>query len=242
MLMNTVQDGTAASIIYTDGTYLRNTGSWHQEDSPWKAYHIKTMLERNGLTPQTICELGCGAGEILNWLSRALPGDETLIGYEVSPQAYALCESRTNDRLTFRLGDLLEEEGPPYDVVMAIDVLEHVEDYLGFLKRLKAKGRYKIFHIPLDLSVQSVWRVSPILKLRREVGHLHYFTKETALRTLEDAGYEIVDHFFTATAVELPNRGWKANLMKMPRRALFALRPDWAARILGGYSLMVLAR
>ena len=109
-------------------------------------------------------------------------------------------------------------------------------------RRLKAKGRHKIFHIPLDLSVQSVLRSTPILKLRREVGHLHYFTKETALLTLEHAGYEVVDYFFTATAVELPDRGWKANLMKLPRRLLNAVSPDWAARLFGGYSLMVLAK
>lgn len=241
--MHSNQSGTiAAPNIYTDGSYLASTGSWHEQDSPWKARQVKAMLERNGLKPKTICEIGCGAGEILNWLSQALPGDVQFTGYEISPQAYELCRTRANSRLGFRLGDLLEEESGPYDVVMAIDVFEHVEDYLGFLRRLKDKGRHKIFHIPLDLSVQSVLRASPILKLRRDVGHLHYFTKETALKTLEHAGYEIVDHVYTATAVELPDRGWKANLMKLPRRALFALSPDWAARLFGGYSLMVLAR
>jgi SAM-dependent methyltransferase len=237
----TSADGFTPSI-YTDGTYLQSTGSWHQEDSPWKAAHVKSLLERNGLKPETICEIGCGAGEILNWLSRALPGKAKLTGYEISPQAHALCQVRAHDGLTFRLGDLLDEDSDPYDVVMAIDVFEHVEDYLGFLRRLKPKGRHKIFHIPLDLSVQSLLRVSPILKLRREVGHLHYFTKETALGTLEHAGYEVVDHVFTATAVELPNRGWKANLMKLPRRLLHAVSPDWAARLFGGYSLLVLAK
>jgi hypothetical protein len=241
--MQTTQGGAvAAPSIYTDGTYLASTSSWHEQDSPWKAQHIEAMLERNGLHPKTICEVGCGAGEILNWLSRELPGAESFTGYEISPQALALCQPRATGRLTFRLGDLLSEDGEPYDVVMAIDVFEHVEDYLGFLRGLKTKGRYKIFHIPLDLSVQAVLRASPILKLRREVGHLHYFTKETALLTLEQAGYEVVDYFFTATAVELPDRGWKANLMKLPRRALFALSPDWAARLFGGYSLMVLAK
>jgi cyclopropane fatty-acyl-phospholipid synthase-like methyltransferase len=241
--MQTMQSRAAASpSIYTDGTYLARTGSWHEQDSPWKAQHVEAMLERNGLHPKTVCEVGCGVGEILAWLSQALPSAESLVGYEISPQAYALCQYREKDRLTFRLGDLLEEDGDPFDVVMAIDVFEHVEDYLGFLKALKTKGRHKIFHIPLDLSVQSILRVSPILKLRREVGHLHYFTKETALQTLQHAGYEIVDYFYTATAVELADRGWKANLMKMPRRLLYAVSPDLAARLFGGYSLMVLAK
>jgi SAM-dependent methyltransferase len=228
--------------IYTDGTYLAGHGSWHQEDSPWKARHIEAILECNGIGFTSLCEIGCGAGEILNVLSRSLPGDKQLYGYEISPQAFALCRSKARDGLTFRLGDLLAEREASFDVLLAIDVFEHVEDYLGFLRRLKPKSTYKIFHIPLDLSVQSVLRARPILKLRRDVGHLHYFTKETAIETLRYAGYDIVDYAFTATAVDLPDRGWKADLMRLPRRALFALSPDWAARLLGGYSLMVLAK
>jgi hypothetical protein len=230
-----------AAGIYADGTYLENNRGWHVQDSPWKATQIQMLLERNALRPATLCEVGCGAGEILSRLSEAFPACR-FHGYEVSAQAFALCRQRSSERLSFKLADLLEDDVPPFDVLMAIDVFEHVEDYLGFLRRLKSKGRYKVFHIPLDLSVQSVLRAAPLGKVRRSVGHLHYFTKETALATLEHAGYEIVDHFYTATAIDLPNRGWKANLMKLPRRMLYRLNPDWAARLFGGYSLMVLAR
>lgn len=227
--------------VYTDGTYLASHGSWHQEDSAWKANHIRTMLERNKVAFETLCEVGCGAGEILSVLARVFPG-KRLRGYEISPQAFVLCRGKERPGLSFTLGDLLTESGDTFDVLLAIDVFEHVEDYLGFLNKLRAKAVYKVFHIPLDLSVQSVLRARPILKLRNDVGHLHYFTKETALATLRYAGYDIVDCFFTATAVDLPNRGWKADLMRLPRRALYALSPDWAARLLGGYSLMVLAK
>jgi len=40
---------------------------------------------------------------------------------------------------------------------------------------------------------------------------------------------------------DLPHPGWKSQLLKWPREALYALNPDWAARWLGGYSLLVLA-
>lgn len=124
---------------------------------------------------------------------------------------------------------------------MAIDVFEHVEDYFGFLRSLREKGTYKVFHIPLDLSVQMVLRSSPILRTRSLVGHLHYFTKETALATLKDTGFIIVDYFYT-NASELPNRGWKADLLKIPRKLGFLIDQDLTARIFGGFSLMVLAK
>ncbi|QOJ24011.1 MAG: hypothetical protein HRU78_10440 [Gammaproteobacteria bacterium] len=125
---------------------------------------------------------------------------------------------------------------------MAIDVFEHIEDYFDFLRKFKTKAEYKIFHIPLDLSIQTVLRASPILTLRRSVGHIHYFTKETALETLKDTGYDIVDYFYTNSAIELPNRGWKANLMKLPRKLFFSVNNDLAVRVLGGFSLLVLAK
>ncbi len=131
---------------------------------------------------------------------------------------------------------------PYFDIVMAIDVFEHVEDYFGFLKKLREKAEHAIFHIPLDLSVQTVLRSAPIIKYRKSVGHIHYFTKETALETLKDIGYEIVDYFYTGSSLELPNRGWKANLLNAPRRLAFLVNKDLAVRLLGGYSLMVLAK
>src|SRR2546421_3919213 len=106
--------------IYTDGTYLRNNPDWHVDDSPWKAKHIATMLERHGIVPQTVCEIGCGAGEVLRELSSHLPASTRFFGYEISPEAYAICKRKANDKLSFRLANLLDEEGTRFDVVMAI--------------------------------------------------------------------------------------------------------------------------
>ncbi|MBX9896067.1 MAG: class I SAM-dependent methyltransferase [Nitrosomonas sp.] len=227
--------------MYDDGTYHENNPTWHEEDSPWKAKQIIKIIEKNRLNPQKICEVGCGAGEILNQLSLYFGTDKEFFGYEVSPQAYQLCLTKAKPNLTFQLSNLLSEDTEFFDIVLAIDVFEHIEDYFTFLRKLKNKAQYKIFHIPLDLSVQSVLRCSPILKLRRSDGHIHYFTKETALETLNDTGYKVIDYFYTGNTIDLPNRGWKASLMKIPRKLAFSINNDLAVRVLGGYSLLVLA-
>jgi SAM-dependent methyltransferase len=226
--------------IYTDGTYLRNNPDWHVDDSPWKAKHIAGILKRNGVDPQTVCEIGCGAGEILRNLSTHLQPTARFFGYEISPNAYSICSRKANDRFSFKLANLLEEPAF-FDVVMAIDVFEHVEDYFGFLRQLRVKGRHKVFHIPLELSALEVARARPLIHQRREVGHIHHFSKETALATLEDTGYRIIDHCYTSGRTELGNAGWKTQVMKLPRQAMYRISPDAAARVLGGYSLLVLA-
>jgi hypothetical protein len=74
-----------------------------------------------------------------------------------------------------------------------MDVFEHVDDYLGFLKLCKGRAKNTMFHIPLDISAQAVLR-NQLIDSRNSVGHLHHFIKDTAIATLVDSGYEIVDY------------------------------------------------
>jgi 2-polyprenyl-3-methyl-5-hydroxy-6-metoxy-1,4-benzoquinol methylase len=166
----------------------------------------------------------------------------SFVGYEISPQAFELCKQRTEDRLKFKMENMFEDENAFFDITMAIDVFEHVEDYFGFLRNLHKKGKFNIFHIPLDLSVQTILRMSPILRGREKVGHIHYFTKDTALATLKDAGFKIIDYFYTAGSIELPVKSIKSFFLRLPRKVAFKANKDLAVRILGGYSLMVLTQ
>ena len=226
--------------IYGDTSYLANNPDWHVAESPWKAQKIFEMLAKNNLAPKRVAEIGCGAGEILVQLEQRLP-DCAFVGYEPSSQAFELARKRERANVHFIHGNLFDEQ-VRFDVLLCIDVFEHVDDYLGFVKSLKKYADYKIFHIPLDLSAQSVLREGALLKARNTVGHLHYFSKATALATLKYCGYEVIDYCFTGLALEPPNRGLRANLMKFPRKVLAAISVDFAARVLGGWSLLVLAK
>lgn len=227
--------------MYEGDLYEKNNPTWHEQDSPWKAHQVEKMIVKNRLQPKTLCEIGCGTGEILLNLEKSLPPDVRLSGYEIAPRAFERAKLKETDRTRFHLADLLMEQEAKFDLVLAIDVLEHVKDYIGFIEKLKDVGTYKMFHIPLDLSAQSVARARPILNLRHGVGHLHYFFKQTALETLESCGYTILDSFYTASRLELPDQALSSRMMRIPRRVAFAVNPDLTVRVLGGYSLMVLA-
>ena len=227
--------------IYHQGQYLKNNPSWHEEDASWKAKNIFHIIKNNNLNPISIAEIGCGSGEILSCLSQSFDKTE-FSGYEISPQAFEICHKKQKPRLNFHLEDLLKSESKIFDLLLCIDVFEHIEDYIGFLKKLKAKSQYFVFHIPLDMSVLSVMRTQPILKARSKVGHLHYFSKETALCTLEDCGYKVIDKFYTAGALELKSKSLKTSLAKIPRYLFHKVNSDFSVSFLGGYSLMVLAQ
>ncbi|AGB21787.1 methyltransferase family protein [Mycobacterium sp. JS623] len=226
---------------YQSGEYLANNPDWHAEDSPFKAQWIADILVRNHVAPKHVVEVGTGSGEILVQLRDSFPAAR-LEGYDISPQAHAIAARKSADRLTFHHADYLTSDGPAPDVVMAIDVFEHVDDYMGFLRAMKSRAEWKVFHIPLDLSAQAVLRGKPFVTARESIGHLHYFTKDTALAVLADCGYEVVDWFYTHGAETLPHRSIRTKITNIPRRMIRAVNEDFGVRLLGGASIMVLAR
>ena len=226
---------------YLDGAYLAHNPTWHAEHSPTKARWIDEIVRRNRLEPRTVAEVGCGSGEILIELQKRCP-DARFTGFEISPQAYAICSAKQAPGLEFRLDDLLQSKAERFDLLLAIDVFEHVPDYLGFLRALRDRANHHIFHIPLDLSVQALIRGTSYPTLRDQTGHLHYFFKYTALATLRDCGYEIVDWTYTRSSQELPGKSLRTKVANVPRKLMQLVSEDLSARFFGGYSLLVLTR
>ena len=227
------------SDLYSSGEYAARNPQWHQEHSEWKAMQVRRMLEKHSIRPTRLAEVGCGAGGILESLHRQLVPQPDCVGYEISPQAFSMAQRREAKGLHFHHG----APGPevdPVDVVLAMDVFEHVEDYLGFIRGLQPLAKWKIFHIPLDLSVVSVARPIYLKMALEQVGHLHYFTRETALASLEQAGLRVKDWFLTSVELDQGAHGRKR--LHVLRKLLYARNADLAARWLGGFSLLVLAQ
>jgi SAM-dependent methyltransferase len=222
--------------MYNDGRYFSKNPGWHESNAAWKASQVLSLLSERDFRPTSIVDIGCGTGGVLDVIAGALSGTR-LVGYDLSAQAIAMVER--SDRVELKVGtphDVHEH----YDLLLSLDVFEHVEDYLGFLRSLQPIADWFVFHIPLDISAQSVMREQPLLAVRSSVGHLHYFTRATALASLQTAGFEIVcDRLLHPS--DIPGRRVKTRLANMPRSVGRHLRPQLSARILGGSTLLVLA-
>jgi SAM-dependent methyltransferase len=230
----------SVTVIYTDGIYRRINPTWHSEDAAWKADQAMKMLDRHRqLAARTVCEVGCGAGQVLVELQKRLPKQTSFSGYEISQDAFKMCRPKANEFLNFNLLNFSEFKGEPFDLLLVFDVVEHVSDYLGFLRDLRHKAHYVLFHIPLELTVHSLMRGVLMLN-RKTYGHLHHFTKDTALATLQACGYQVLDWFYTPSVVELAQPGVKSGISSLVRRTGFRIAPDASVLLLGGYALMVL--
>lgn len=231
--------------IYTNGKYLEATQTWHSEDSSWKADYISKIIQNNQLQPNRIAEIGCGAGAILDELSKKdYLKYVQFIGYDISPQAIEIAQKINNKNVSFFYEDILLENNKEYfDILLVIDVLEHVPDYIGFVKKCREKAEHKIYHIPLDLHVSSVLR-NTFTECRYTFGHLHYFTMDSAIATLKDTGHEILDFVYINDAMGLFSKhpSLKKSVANVPRWLFSKFSLQLTARLFGGYSLLVLAK
>jgi SAM-dependent methyltransferase len=238
---------------YAGDRYLRSHPSWFIHEAPWKADQVMRMIERNRLDPRSVIDVGCGAGGVLAAMQPRLHPGCLLQGYDIAPAPIAMAKAGENDYLHYTVADATSMSDLRADLMLVLDVIDHLEDPFSFLRAIKPMSRSKVLHLALNLSVQKVLRRDGLLA-RRQQGEVNFYSKELAFELLGDTGYEIRDFFYTGMALDLndargrlqgaiedqPAIDWRNFVMRGPRRALFRLNSDLAVRLLGGYHLMVL--
>lgn len=233
----------SSNDLYTGGAYLANNPTWDIADAGWKAAAIYSLLQRNNIAAADVTEVGCGAGGNLAELLKKDANIKSLAGYDISPQAIELARKQAPASIRFYNEDLTKNESLHTNLMLVIDVVEHVDDFYGFLRQLKPKSDYFVFHIPLDLSCRTLLKPHVLLQQRQSVGHIHYYSKEMAEWALTDTGYEIIDWMYTRPVVDVePARSLKRAVKKVLRNISFALNKNWSVKMWGGYSIMVLAK
>lgn len=196
-------------------------------------------IENNRIDFETFADIGCGAGLICELLAKKYP-NKSFAGFEPSPDAQLFISQREKlKNLRFYEKNFFESDDA-FDLITCLDVFEHVEDYFGFLKSLKQKGKKFIFNIPLDMNVTKVF-MSGIKYAREEVGHLHYFSQYSAIETLKDCGYTINKSYLNVAFLKIPPRNIRQLLILPIRLCSLVLGKAIAAKVFGGVSLIVYA-
>jgi SAM-dependent methyltransferase len=131
-------------------------------------------------SPRTIYDIGCGVGN--NY--QVLASHGRVIGVDVNPQALEYCKKRGYADLLLRSAEKLE--GIPdnsADIIVAMDVLEHLDDdhaaLAEFLRILKPSG-HLVVTVPAFPSLWGLqdevsehrrrYRLRPLARLAEEAG------------------------------------------------------------------------
>ena len=156
-----------------------------------------------------------------------------------------LKQQKNSSKVSFFNEDFINLKEIKRDLIIASDVFEHVQDKYNFLSKLKDKGNFFLFNIPLEISLFSmIWRKNIFNHSFENVGHLHFYTKKTALLTLENTGFEILNSNLANNRFEefKNNKKLTSLFINVPQYIVEKLSQNLACSIFGGYSLIVLAK
>lgn len=143
------------------------------------------------LRPNTkILDVGCSTGHFLTALQGKVG---TRAGIELTKDAVNFIKRNLDFKVYSKpIGRLNIKEGP-FDVITSLQVLEHVDDPLLFLKEigknLKPKG-YLYLELPnIDDVLLTCFNVAGYEDFYYREPHLSYFSKNTLRRLLRRAGF-----------------------------------------------------
>ena len=129
-----------------------------------------------------ILDVGCGTGANLLMLSQY--GDAE--GVDISEDALAFCRERGLEKVKLGAGEKLPYDDGTFDLVTALDVVEHMDDDLAGLREmrrvLRPGGRVLLF-VP---TFMFLWGVQDDVS-----NHRRRYRLPELQRVLEQAGFEI---------------------------------------------------
>lgn len=152
---------------------------------------LRAALERLELEPRTILDVGCGVGANLDLLGRLYPGGR-VVGLDVEPSALRFCRSRRGTHLCRADAAALPFASASFELVAALDTLEHMADdeaTLLELRRACAPGGTLLLTVP---AFPALWGSVD------DLGH-HYrrYRRAELARKVEWAGFSLRGlHFF----------------------------------------------
>ncbi len=159
------------------------------------------LLQHVPMTARRVLDIGCGAGAFGNHLKQER-GVEEVVGIEIVEDAYLEAREVLDQAL---LGNIEEMELPfddgHFDCILCGDVLEHLIDPAGALRRL---GRILSKSGVIVISIPNV-RFHAVPAMLSEGGwtymdagildstHLRFFTRTSLYQLVAEAGLEVAD-------------------------------------------------
>ncbi len=136
----------------------------------WRFDVLRRQMQSLGIIPGRTLEIGCGHGVLRQQMEEAfgVPVD----GCDLNEQALRLARAGRGRLLLYDIFERRPELRGVYDMVLLMDVIEHLEDDLGFLQasltHLKPGG-IVVINVPAHMSLHS--------KYDRVAGHKRRYSR-----------------------------------------------------------------
>jgi ubiquinone/menaquinone biosynthesis C-methylase UbiE len=212
---------------------------YHLEDHYWwfvgRRYALIKLLKRyaGDHSVSTLLDVGCGTGATLQYLKRR-SNFKSLRGLEPSEEAMKFCKKRGLDDITEGQAEDVPFSEETFDVVTAMDVIEHVDDdrkaLSEFVRVCKTGGKVVIF-VP---AYKFLWSEHD-----EALHHRRRYTARELQEKMREAGLKIEKSTYLITFLCLPIIVFRflqkffRRHPKEPKTDLIEI-PKWTNKLLAG--------
>lgn len=190
---------------------------YQQKDTSYFGYPCEELAQLIDSPGMRVLDVGCGAGATGNKLLRDGKA-RWVTGIELVPEQGEIARSVLNEVCVGNIEEMTFKWSAGYfDCFVFGDVLEHVSDPWGLLRRLRpflADDGIAVASIPnvkhwpvmLNLILHDDWKYTDSGVL--DVTHLRFFTRKTSMRLFSESGYSVdtVRPYFNGRRYSIPNR------------------------------------
>lgn len=222
--------------------YIQKNPGLHLEQSGVKARQVLSFLMP--MQVNSLLDVACGAGGITLEFKRILKPKEA-VGIDISTEMInAARRSDNNKEVTWICEDIYKYNPKmKFDLVTGIDIIEHVKDDLGLLRRMGELGKVVCIKVPMEdsfldnkiirrLGIRDPWRES-----EKKYGHIHHYNEKQLIKLFKEAGFRILKSDY----IPLPKR----SKMFYEIFRVFFLPIGWfskrsMANFVGGFKIVLL--
>lgn len=165
-------------------------GRWRALGAVSKADHVIALCSKEGLSPASSLDVGCGDGALLSELqSRSFGG--RLQGIDVARSAIERAATRPGiHSVEVFDGVRLPWQTPSFDLGIASHVLEHVPKPESLLAEIARVCRSIVVEVPLEDNLSA--RRPSRSEGSKHLGHLQRLSRDRARAIVRQAGLRIV--------------------------------------------------
>jgi SAM-dependent methyltransferase len=219
-----------------DPAAAHDYGEWRALSARTKADHVVALLERAGVRPQRLVEIGCGVGSLLAELARRGVAPE-LEGFDLSAAAIDIARGHDLPGVSFEAfdGARVPVSDRAYDVAVLSHVLEHVPEPGALLAEAARVAAWVLVEVPLERN-RSAARPAKRAEAAR-IGHVQFFDRAAVRALCATAGLDVraeladplglAHHAFGAAG---PKARARAGVKAGVRRAAWRVAPRAAER------------
>jgi len=141
-----------------------------------------------------VLDVGCGNGALSYDVAKKA---KKVVGIDLNEKNISFAKERySEENIEYICGDALKDlPNEKFDVIIMSNVLEHIENRVEFLERLREKAARFLIRVPMiNRDWITLYKKEMGLDYRLDKGHFVEYTLDGFVKELEKAGLRIQDY------------------------------------------------